>query len=90
METIMLKKITFAMLMSGLLLAPIGASAEGPYPDQSDSIDRGIQIAKGNDQSPFPDQSDSIDHGIQIAKGNGQSPFPDQADSIDHGIRVAV
>ena len=42
----MLKKITYAMLVSGLLLAPIGASANNPYPVQSDSLDYGIQVAK--------------------------------------------
>ena len=87
----MLKKITYAMLVSGLLLAPFSANASGPWPDQSDSIDRGIQIAKGGDNSPFPtDHSDSIDRGIQIAKGGDNSPFPvDQSDSVDYGIRVA-
>jgi hypothetical protein len=82
----MLKKMTYAMLVSGLLLASFGASADSPFPDQSREIDYGVRIAS----SPFPDQSDSIDHGIRVAKADTRSPFPDQSNSTDYGIRVGV
>ena len=41
----MLKKITYAMLVGGLLLASFGAAADSAIPDQSDSIDYGVRIA---------------------------------------------
>jgi hypothetical protein len=67
METMMLKKMTYAMLVSGLLLASFGASASSPFPDQSREIDYGIRVAKADSNSPFPDQSREIDYGIRVA-----------------------
>lgn len=63
----MLKRITYAMLVSGLLLAPLGASAESPYPADSDIVDYGIRIAKAGGNSPYPTESDVVDYGIRVA-----------------------
>lgn len=63
----MLKKIAYAMLVSGLLLAPLGASAKDPYPVESDVVDYGIRIAKADTRIPFPAESDVVDYGIRVA-----------------------
>jgi hypothetical protein len=55
------------MLVSGLLLAPLGASAESPYPADSDIVDYGIRIAKAGGNSPYPTESDVVDYGIRVA-----------------------
>lgn len=84
----MLKKVTYALLVSGVLLAPLGASAKHPYLAERDFVD-GVQIAKADSDSPFPDQSDSNDYGIRVSKTDVDSPFPDQSDSNDYGIHIS-
>jgi len=85
----MLKKVTYAALVSGLLLAPLGVLAKHPYPAERDFVD-GVRISKADSESPFPDQSDSNDYGIRVSKADTDSPFPDQSDSNDYGIRKTV
>ena len=84
----MLKKVTYAALIGGLFLAPLGVSAKHPYPAERDFVD-GAHISRADSESPFPDQSDSNDYGIRISKADSESPFPDQSDSNDYGIRVS-
>ena len=68
----MLKKVAYAMFVSGMLLASVSAAAGSsdwlysPFPDQSKSNDYGIRIAM-TDESVFPDQSKSNDYGIRVA-----------------------
>lgn len=83
----MLKKVTYAALVSGLLLAPLGVSAKHPYPAERDFVD-GAHISRADSESPFPDQSGPTDYGIRISKVDSESPFPDQSDSIDYGTRA--
>ena len=83
-----LQKVTYALLVSGLLLAPLGVSAKHPYPEERDINDR-ARISRADTESPFPDQSTSGDYGIRISKANNDSPFPDQSTSNDYGIRVS-
>jgi len=61
----MLKKISYAMLLSGLLLAPLGVSAKQPCPAERDVVDYGVRMTKADRDNPFPDQSDSRDYGIR-------------------------
>ena len=67
MEMTVLKKLTYAMLVSGLLVASFGATADSAIPDQSDSLDYGVRIAKANSDSPFPTESDVVDYGVRVA-----------------------
>jgi len=83
-----LKKVTYAMLVSGLLLAPLGVSAKHPYPDERDIGDRS-RIFTADIDSPFPDQSTSGDYGIRISKADNESPFPDQSKTYDYGLRIS-
>jgi len=62
-----LKKMTYAVLVSGLLLASFGASANSPYPTGSDVVDYGIRVAMEETRSPFPTESDVVDYGIRVA-----------------------
>lgn len=89
MEIIMtLKKVTYAMLVIGVLLAPLGVSAKHPYPDERNGVDRN-RIFTVDIDSPFPDQSTSSDYGIRTSKADNESPFPDQSTSNDYGIRIS-
>ena len=83
----MLKTVTYAALVSGLLFAPLGVSAKHPYPAERDFVD-GAHLSKADSESPFPDQSKSNDYGIRVSKADSESPFPDQSKSNDYGVRV--
>ena len=65
MEMIMLKKIAYAALVSGLMFAPLGASADDAFP-KDNSIDYGMHVAGSELESVFP-KDNSIDYGITIA-----------------------
>lgn len=82
----MLKKMTYSMLVSGLLLASFGASANSPYPAESDVLDYGARIAMKDSRSPFPSELDVVDYGARIAS----NPYPEQSDVVDYGVRIAT
>ncbi len=62
----MLKKIAFAMLVGGLLTAPLGAAAKKPYPAERDGVDYGVHVAKADGKSAIPEQLDRTDYAIEV------------------------
>ena len=75
-QSLMLKKIAYAMLASVVILASVSVVGNSSF-------------AAMEDDSVFPDQSKSNDYGIRIAATEDDSVFPDQSKSIDYGIRAA-
>jgi hypothetical protein len=84
---IMLKKIAYAALVSGLMFASLGASADDAFPEYN-SIDYGVRIAGSELESVFP-KDNSIDYGVRIAGSELESPFP-RDNSNDYGITIAA
>ncbi len=82
-----LKTLTYAMLLSGVLLASASATAETSFPAGADAVAYTVRTPD-RDGSPFPIESTPVDYGVRIVRADIDSPFPDQSDSNDYGIRI--
>jgi len=82
-----LKKMTYAMLLSGVLLASASAAAEISFTAGSDAVGYTARTPD-RDNSPFPIESTPVDYGVRIVRTDSDNPFPDQSDSYDYGIRI--
>ena len=83
----MLKRITYAMIVSGVLLAPVSAAAESSIAPGMDVVAAKTRTPD-RDDSPFPVEGTPVSYGVKTARAGNESPYPDQSKSKDYGIRV--
>ena len=84
-----LKKIGFVALLSGIVLAPSAVLAKHPYPAERDFGDA-VCVFEADGDDTSPDQSKSRDYGTPVSMTEDDSPFPDQSRTRDYGIRVSM
>ena len=80
-EMTMLKKLTYAMLVSALSLAPSGVFASSLYPAERQVGEAGIPVTSAYNDQATTDQANGGDYRIRLSAGDNNSPFPDQSDS---------
>lgn len=83
-----LKNMTLAMLLSGVLLVSTSAAAESLFTAGSKVVGY-TSLTPDRDDSPYPVEGTPVSYGVQAARTDSESPFPDQSDSNDYGIRIA-